>query len=647
SVALASLALCCGTSARAGQTIWSFDAPANRLLASGPGVLSYRGDTGSVVTFGNSANLGLPALPGGHSGVMSVPSLSAARGILLDHQSAPNGVHVGDGWVSNYTIGFDLYIPTGGPTVNRSLFNTNLTNGNDGDFFITPAGAVGVNGVFNGQVERGRWHRVLIVVGAADSEGLSQTYIDGVFVGGHGGTGASIGSRWALYAQTGGDLILFGDDNNESAQVFVSSLMFLDRRLSAAEARALGGPTAAGLGTAGVPATAPAAYTRCAGATAHRGFSGQAPENTMASINAAVAAGASAIEMDVRVTADNVAILMHDSALDRTTNRTGAANVVTWAQLQGADAGSWYGPEFAGEPVPSLAQVFTRLRGTGVTPYLDVKVNGMAPAIAAALAQAGMTERDIWIWAYDRTLVAEFNAQFAQPRIVVGEIPRTPAAFAELRSLNVEGLDLGYGSYTGGSVDAAWVTQARAEGFFTSAYTVVGPGVMNTLIDLGVDYIETDYPAMVTSAGRAPAILSGPSAERSGLGCATVFEVSAEPGSSVRWRKAGVDLADGVQSSGAVVSGATGPRLTINGVTTADAGIYTARLENRCGGTETAALLTVCPADFDCSGGVDGDDVIAFFARWDTGDGRADVNTDQSVDGDDVITFFARWDSGC
>lgn len=55
----------------------------------------------------------------------------------------------------------------------------------------------------------------------------------------------------------------------------------------------------------------------------------------------------------------------------------------------------------------------------------------------------------------------------------------------------------------------------------------------------------------------------------------------------------------------------------------------------------------ICPGDFDGSGGVDGDDVIEFFAAWDASDIAADVNGDSGVDGDDVIYFFARWDAGC
>jgi hypothetical protein len=52
-----------------------------------------------------------------------------------------------------------------------------------------------------------------------------------------------------------------------------------------------------------------------------------------------------------------------------------------------------------------------------------------------------------------------------------------------------------------------------------------------------------------------------------------------------------------------------------------------------------------CPSDWNGDGGVDGDDVIAFFADWDAN--AADVNGDGGTDGDDIIAFFAGWDAGC
>ncbi|MFZ4574197.1 MAG: hypothetical protein ACOYN0_07350 [Phycisphaerales bacterium] len=53
-----------------------------------------------------------------------------------------------------------------------------------------------------------------------------------------------------------------------------------------------------------------------------------------------------------------------------------------------------------------------------------------------------------------------------------------------------------------------------------------------------------------------------------------------------------------------------------------------------------------CFADYNNDGGIDGDDVIAFFADWDAGNACADADASQGVDGDDVIAFFGAWDAG-
>lgn len=81
---------------------------------------------------------------------------------------------------------------------------------------------------------------------------------------------------------------------------------------------------------------------------------------------------------------------------------------------------------------------------------------------------------------------------------------------------------------------------------------------------------------------------------------------------------------------------------------------FRARAINNCGSIESAAAIVTindcppaCLADFNRDGGVDGDDVIAFFAAWDAASSLADTNLDGGVDGDDVILFFSRWDSGC
>src|SRR5580765_3256853 len=73
---------------------------------------------------------------------------------------------------------------------------------------------------------------------------------------------------------------------------------------------------------------------------AHRGASGAAPENTLAAFELAVRQGADAFELDVRLTADGVPVVLHDPTLDRTTDRAGPLAALRVADLKGIDAGA-------------------------------------------------------------------------------------------------------------------------------------------------------------------------------------------------------------------------------------------------------------------------------------------------------------------
>jgi glycerophosphoryl diester phosphodiesterase len=91
--------------------------------------------------------------------------------------------------------------------------------------------------------------------------------------------------------------------------------------------------------------------------SAHRGFSADAPENTIASLEAALAAGADVAEVDLRMTRDGHLVLMHDRSVDRTTDGEGWVSELTLDEVRRLDAGSWFGPAFAGVRVPTLEEV--------------------------------------------------------------------------------------------------------------------------------------------------------------------------------------------------------------------------------------------------------------------------------------------------
>lgn len=97
---------------------------------------------------------------------------------------------------------------------------------------------------------------------------------------------------------------------------------------------------------------------------AHRGWSGRAPENTLAAIGLALEEeGISKIEMDVHLTKDRKIVVAHDYFLGRTSNGKGLIKDHTYEELAKLDFGGWFSEEYIGEKIPLLEDVFTLVDG--------------------------------------------------------------------------------------------------------------------------------------------------------------------------------------------------------------------------------------------------------------------------------------------
>ncbi len=117
---------------------------------------------------------------------------------------------------------------------------------------------------------------------------------------------------------------------------------------------------------------------------------------------------------------------------------------------------------------------------------------------------------------------------------------------------------------------------------------------------------------------------------------------------SFQWRRNGTPLADGPTGTGSIVSGFDLPTLTVSNISAADAADYDCVITNPCDDVTTAAAsLTLCPADFDGNGFVNGDDYDAFATLFDIADPGADINNDGFVNGDDYDFFAEHFDAGC
>lgn len=99
---------------------------------------------------------------------------------------------------------------------------------------------------------------------------------------------------------------------------------------------------------------------------AHRGGTGDYPENTLAAFRHAMACGADGIELDLRTTRDGAIVVLHDETVNRTTDGRGRLAAMSLAELRRLDAGQ-------GERIPTLEEVLRLTAGTGVQLVLDVK----------------------------------------------------------------------------------------------------------------------------------------------------------------------------------------------------------------------------------------------------------------------------------
>ena len=119
-----------------------------------------------------------------------------------------------------------------------------------------------------------------------------------------------------------------------------------------------------------------------------------APENTLSAFRLGAAHGYRMFECDVKLSADGVPFLLHDSTLERTTTGHGTAGDHTWHALSQLDAGAWHSPTFAGEALPTLAAVAGACLANGWLLNIEIKPT---PGQEARTGQAvALAVRQLW-----------------------------------------------------------------------------------------------------------------------------------------------------------------------------------------------------------------------------------------------------------
>ncbi|MEW6273269.1 MAG: glycerophosphodiester phosphodiesterase family protein [Thermodesulfobacteriota bacterium] len=237
---------------------------------------------------------------------------------------------------------------------------------------------------------------------------------------------------------------------------------------------------------------------------AHRGASGECPENTLVAFRRALEQGAMMIECDLQLTADGHVVVFHDWTLERTTNGSGVVCELALEAIRRLDAGSWRDRRFAGEPVPTLGETLDLVLPAAAL-NLELKSRGtrddarrLARAAVAAVAERGALDRVVFS-SFDPVCVEAARAESDDARIgILWDDPPFDRAWQLAAASGAVALHPRASTVTPDLIRAAHERRLAVY-----VWTVNAPADMLRLARAGADGLMSDHPERLRDvAGR-------------------------------------------------------------------------------------------------------------------------------------------------
>ncbi|WP_042236144.1 glycerophosphodiester phosphodiesterase [Legionella pneumophila] len=230
----------------------------------------------------------------------------------------------------------------------------------------------------------------------------------------------------------------------------------------------------------------------------HRGASGYAPENTMASFNKALSLGCRFIEFDVMCSLDGEPFIIHDDNLKRTTNGTGEVGLVEADYLRGLDAGSWYSKQYKGEKIPHFTDVLKWLSFSGVQANIEIKpypgtVEQTTVSVLSYIHRHWPQNKELPLvscFEWDALVLCRSIAPEMPLGLLLHEWDKD--WLQKAKQLECYSIHFNRKILTADRVKAV-----KDQGYVVCAYTVNRKRLAKKLFDWGVDALFSDYPDLL------------------------------------------------------------------------------------------------------------------------------------------------------
>ncbi len=234
---------------------------------------------------------------------------------------------------------------------------------------------------------------------------------------------------------------------------------------------------------------------------AHRGFSGKAPENTIAAFTMALEAGVSMIELDVQVSKDNHVVVIHDPTIDRTTDGEGKVSELTLAELKKLDAGSWFHVKYKDERIPTLVEALEliapnaliniELKSTRIIRKADTHI---ADATVEVVRKMDLLERVLFS-SFNHKLMKYIKEQ--EPTAHTGVIFHPVLHFGRMPSALARPAGAEVFVCSKHEVTRRRITDAAKHNIIIGVYGLENQQDIERMLTSGIQVLVSDYPDVI------------------------------------------------------------------------------------------------------------------------------------------------------
>ncbi len=232
---------------------------------------------------------------------------------------------------------------------------------------------------------------------------------------------------------------------------------------------------------------------------AHRGLSSLYPENSLIAFQKAIEINTDGVEFDLRRSADNHAIVIHDDSIDRTTTGTGHVHKMSLSEIKKHSIKEENGKIWEDQTIPTLNEVLDLIKPTNLEMRIELKEVGLEELVVDTLKHYDLIDRT-FIISFFPMIIKKIKELYRDIKTSQLTIRFEQVSYEDIKPY-IDCVDFGFFPYL---FSEEQIGRVKSDGLLVDFWTINEDEEFRQAVTLGADYITTDYPQRFIDLSSAP-----------------------------------------------------------------------------------------------------------------------------------------------